>query len=99
METQKCIFLVSAKTAPTGMGQQSNPCHVAQYRGSNENFRKFGVTFYHGTVFAPMQTLYYKEATGVESSKMQLPRQCKNRTDRYGSINYPVSCSAVFVKQ
>ena len=46
---QKFNFLVSAKTAPTSTG-------VAPYRPSNENFRNFGATFYHGTVFAPMQS-------------------------------------------
>ena len=55
---QKCNFLVSAKTAPTGTGQQTTPCHVAPYRASNENFRNFGATFYHGTVLAQMQSLY-----------------------------------------
>ena len=50
---QKCNFLISAKTAPTGTGQ-----HVAPYRASNENFQNFGATFYHGTVLAPMQSLY-----------------------------------------
>ena len=55
---QKCNFLGSAKTAPTGMGQQTTPCHVAPYRARNVNFRNFGATFYHGTVFAPMQNLY-----------------------------------------
>ena len=42
---QKYNFLVSAKTAPTGTDQQTNPCHVAPYRASNENFRNFGATF------------------------------------------------------
>ena len=70
---QKCNFLVSAKTVPTGTGQQTTQCHVAPYRASNENFRNFGATFYHGTVFAPMQSLYSKKGTGVESPKMQFP--------------------------
>ena len=65
------------KTALTGTG-------VAPYHPSNQNFRNFGATFYHGTMFAPMQSLYCKEATGVESSKMEFPSHCKNRTDRYG---------------
>ena len=65
------------------------------YLASNRKFPNFGAIHCHGTVFAPMQCLYCKEATGVESPKMQFPRQCKNRTDRYGSTNYPMSCSAV----
>ena len=55
---QKCDLLVSAKTAPTGTGQQTTPCHVAPYRANNENFRNFGATFCHGTVYSPMQSLY-----------------------------------------
>ena len=73
MDTQKCIFLVSAKTAPTGTGQQTNPCHVAPYWVNNRNCQNFGATFSNGTVFAPMQSLYLKEATDVESPKMQFP--------------------------
>ena len=96
---QKCNFLVSAKTAPTVVGQQTTPCLAAQYWVSNRNFQNFGATYRHGTMFAPMQCLYCKEATGVESPKMQLPSQCKNRTDQYGSTNNPVSYSAVFGKQ
>ena len=55
---QKCNFLVSAKTKPTGTVLQTIPCHSAPYRASNGNFRNFGATYRHGTVFAPMQCLY-----------------------------------------
>ena len=51
-------FQVSAKIAPTGTGQHTTPCLATPYRASNENFRNFGDTFRHGTVFAPMQNLY-----------------------------------------
>ena len=96
---QKCNFLVSAKTEPAVLGQQTTPCHAAPYLVSNRNFQNFGATYRHGTVFAPMQCLYCKKATSVESQKMQFPSQCKNRTDRYGSTNYPVSCNGVLGKQ
>ena len=96
---QKCNFLVRGKTEPAVMGQQTTPCLAAQYWASNRNFLNFGATFCHGTLFAPLQSLYCKEATGAESSKIQFPSQCKNRTDRYRSTNYPVSCSAVLGKQ
>ena len=56
LRAQKCNFLVSAKTAPNGTGQQTTQCHAAPYRDSNENFRNFGNTFGHGNVFAPMQS-------------------------------------------
>ena len=96
---QKWNFLVIAKIAPTGTGKQTTPCLAAPYLASNRKFQNFGATYRHGTVFAPMQCLYCKEATGVESPKMQFPCQCKNCTNRYGSTNYPVSCSAVLGKQ
>ena len=87
--SQKCNFLVSAKTAPTGTGQKTTSCLAASYLASNTKFQNFGATYRHGTAFAPIQCLYCKEATGVESPKMQFPTQFKNRTDRYGSTNYP----------
>ena len=96
---QKCSFLVSAKTKLAVMGQQTTPCLAEPYWASNKNFQNFGATYRHGTVFAPIQCLYRKEAMRVESSKMQFPSQCKNRTNRYGSTNYPVSWSAVLGKQ
>ena len=95
---QKCNFLVSAKTEPTVVGRQTNPCLAAPYLVSNRNFQNFRVTYRHGTVFAPMECLYCKEVTEVESPKMQFPSQSKNRTARNGSTNYTVSCSAVLGK-
>ena len=44
--------------------------HVSQYRAENGNLRNSGSTFRHGTVFAPKQSLYQKEASGMESPKM-----------------------------
>ena len=70
---QLCNFLVSAKTAPTGTGQQTTPCLAAPYLASNRNFQNFGAFYRHGSVFAPMQCLYYKETTGLESLKLQFP--------------------------
>ena len=94
---QKCNFLVGAKTVPTGTGLQTTPFHAAPYTSDNANLRKFGSAYRHSTVFAPKQWLFQKEATGMESPKMQFPSRCKDRTDRYGSVNYPVSCCAVRV--
>ena len=96
---QKCDFLHSAKTEPTVVGQQTTLCLAAPYWASIRIFKNFGATYLHGTVLTPMQCLYYKETSSLESSKLQFPSQCKNRTDRYGSTNHPVSCSAVFGKQ
>ena len=55
---QKCNFLVSSKTAPTGTGQHTIPCLAALYLVSNRNFQNFGATYRHGTVLAQMQYLY-----------------------------------------
>ena len=96
---QKCNFLVSAKTELAVMGQQTTPCLAAPCWASNRNFQNFGATYRLGTAFAPTQGLYYKEATGAESLKMQFTSQCKNRTDRYESTHYSVSFSAVLGKQ
>ena len=65
---QKCNFLVSAKTAPTGTDQQTTPCLAAPYWARNRNFQNFGATYRNGTVLAPMHCLYCKETMGVERS-------------------------------
>ena len=92
---QKCNLLVGTSTAPTGTVLQTTLCHTALYRANNGNFRKFGATCRHGTVFAPLQCLYCNETTGVRSPKMQFSSRCNNFTDWYGPANYHVSCSAV----
>ena len=74
-------------------------CLAAPYRASNESFRNFRDTFRHGTVFTLMKCFHCKEVTVVESPKMQFTSQCKNRTNRNGSTNYPGSCSAVLGKE
>ena len=69
--------------------RQTTPSHVSQYKVENENLRKFGSTFRHGTVFAPKECLYQKEATGMESPKMHSSSQCKNRTYQCGRKTTP----------
>ena len=73
---QKCIALVSAESVLTSAGPQTTPYHGWQYRVQTENLRNFRPTKPHGTTFAPMQWLYQKEATGMESSKMYCPSRC-----------------------
>ena len=65
---QKCIALVGADIVLTSARPQTTPCHGGQYRVHGGNLRNFGPTKLHGTAFAPMQWLYQKEATGMESS-------------------------------
>ena len=92
---QKCIPLVGADTVLTSAGPQTTPCHGGQYRFHGGNLRNFGPTKPHGTAFAPMQWLYQKDATGMESSKMYCPSRCRYRTYQRGAANYPVSLGAV----
>ena len=53
--------------------------------------RNFDPNKPHGTVFAPKEWLYQKEATGMESSKMYCPSRCRYRTYQCGAANCPVS--------
>ena len=92
---QKCITLVGADIALTSAGPQTTPCHGGQYRVHQGNIRNFGPTNTHGTASAPMQWLYQKEATGMESSKMYCPSRCRYRTYKCGAVKYPVSWGAV----
>ena len=96
---QKCIPLVSAKTALTCAGRQTTQSHVIKYRAENGNLRKSWSTFRHGTVFAPKQYFYQKEATGMESPKMSSSNQCKNRPYYCGTANYPVSCKPLYGRE
>ena len=66
---QKCIALVGEDTVLTSAWPQTTTCHWGQYRVHQGNMRNFGPTNTHGTPSAPMQWLYQKEATGMESSK------------------------------
>ena len=79
---RKCISLVGTKTPLTCAGR---------YRAENGNLRKLGWTYHHGTVFAPRQYLYEKEATGMERPEMYSPSWCKNPTYLCGPSNYTVS--------
>ena len=92
---QKCIALVGADVAFTSAGPQTTPCHGGQYRVHQGNMRNFGPTNTHGTASPPMQWLYQKEDTGMESSKMYCPSRCRYRTYQCGAANYPVSWGAV----
>ena len=86
---QKCIALVGADIALTSAGPQTTPCHGGQYRVHQGNMRNFGPTNTHGTASAPMQWLYQKEATGMESSKMYCPSRCRYRTHQCGLKTTP----------
>ena len=80
---------------PVRTANDPTPSNVIQYKAENGNFRKSGSTFYHGTVFAPKQCLYQKEATGMESPKMYFSHRCKNLTYLCGTASDPVSSKPV----
>ena len=63
---QKCIHLLGAKIPLICLGRQSTSSQESRYRPENGNKRKLGWTYRHGTMFAPRQYLYQKEATGIE---------------------------------
>ena len=73
---QKCISLVGAKSPLTYAGCQTTLSQGSRYRAGNENLRKLGSTYRHGTVFAPMQYSHQKEAKGMERPEMYSPSRC-----------------------
>ena len=92
---QKCIPLVGAKTSLTSAGLQTTLSQVGQYMFQNGNLRKSGSTICHGTVYAPKQCLYQKEATGMDSPKMYFSSRCKNLTYQCVTANDSFSSKAV----
>ena len=63
--SQKFNFLVGTKTVPTVTGRQTTYSHARPYMANIGNLRQFGASNTQGTVFAPNQRLYQKEATSV----------------------------------
>ena len=92
---QKGIRRVGSKTILTCAGCQTNPSQGRQYRVENEKFRKMEWTYRHGTVFAPRQYLYQKEATVMERPEMYSASRWNNPTYLCGLSNYPISIDAV----
>ena len=98
--TQKCNPCFGAESPPRSTRLQTIRFHAAPYWTVSANLRKVGASFRRGTVFAPIQSTYEKEATGMENPKMQSLFWCRKPTSQrrmYGKspANYPVSCSAV----
>ena len=97
--TQKCNPCFGAESPPRSTGQQTTRFHAAPYRTVSANFPKVGASFRRGIVFAPIQSTYEKEATGMENPKMQSLFWCRKPTSQYGPVNHPVSCSAVLDRE
>ena len=77
---QKCIPLVGAITPLICAGRHITPSRGRQYRALNVKFGKLGRTYDHGTMFAPRNYLYQKEATGMEKPEMYSVSRCNNPT-------------------
>ena len=77
------------------MKPQITHIHVSPYGVDNPNFRNFGVSYRHGTVFAPKQYLYQKKALGMQSTKILLLGWCKKGTNLYRASNYTHSSVAI----
>ena len=92
---QKCIPLVGAITPLTCAGRQITPSRKRQHWAQKGKLRKLGRTYRHGTVFAPKQYLYQKEARGMERPEMYSDSRCNNLTYLCGPSKYPVSINAV----
>ena len=92
---QKCIPLVGAITPLTCAGRQNTPSRGRRYRAQNGKLRKLGWNNRHGTVFAPRQYLYQKEATGMERPEMYSASWWNNPTYLCGPSNYPVPIDEV----
>ena len=67
---QNCTPCFGAKSPLRSTSLRTFRFHAAPYRADSTNLRQFGATFRHGTVFAPMQCLYRKEAKGMQSPQM-----------------------------
>ena len=77
---QKYIPLVGAITALNCVGRHNTPSRGRQYSAQKGKFGKLGRTYGHGTVFAPSQYFYQKEATGMERPEMYSVSRCNNPT-------------------
>ena len=96
---QKCILLLGAKTPLTCVGRETTPSQGSWYRPDNRNLHKLGWTYRHGTVFAPIQYLYPKKATGMERPEMYSPSWCKNPSYLCGPSSYPIAREAVWCRE
>ena len=97
--TQKCNTCFGAESPPRSTRLQTIRFHAAPYWTVSANLRKVGASYRRGTGFAPIQSTYGREATGMENPKMRSLFWFRKRTSQYGPVNYPVSCSAVWDRQ
>ena len=75
---------VGAKSPQTCASRESNRFYAAPYMSNNENLRKVGATYRHGTVFTPKQCAYQKEAMGKQSPKIYSLRGFRKPINLFG---------------
>ena len=97
--TQKCNPCFGAESPPLSTGKQTTRFHAAPYGTVSANLRKVGASLRRGTGFAPIQSTYEREATGMENPKMQSLFWCRKPTSQNVPANYPVSCSSVLDRE
>ena len=95
MERREICFHSRCKTPLTCTGCQTTSSQIRRYGAEKGNLCALRWTYRHGTVFAPKEYLYEKEATGMERPEMYFPNLCKNHTHLCGPSKYPVSREAV----
>ena len=86
MDSPKMESLLQCKKPTSQYGPSKNLVYAAPYRADSTNMRKIGATYRQGTVSAQKQYLYEKEATGMESPKMEFLLQCKKPTSQCTEI-------------
>ena len=70
LRTQKRNPWFGAKSPLRSTGLQNTLFHSAPYSADSADFPKIGASFNHGTVIAPIHSLYQKEATEMENPKI-----------------------------
>ena len=75
----------------TCTGHQTTPSQGRWYMAGNENLRKLGWNYSHGTMFAPRQYIHEKEATCMERPEMYSPSRWRNPTYLCGPSNHTLS--------
>ena len=85
---QKCNLLVSAKTEPTGTGQQTNTCITAPYSASIRNFSKFlgYLSIWYHVCTNAMFILKGSYGCGEHSNEIYLSVQKQHRPVRVNKL-------------
>ena len=94
------MYSTSRWRNPTHLcGPANYPVSWGRDSSQNRNLRKSGWTYRHATVFAPRQSLYPKEATGMERTEMYSTSRWRNPTYLCGPANNTVSWGTVEVPE